>query len=130
MRLIGTHLIRVPLSLLLLLPILSCVTPQDGRPYPQGSRPYPQTDSRQYAMEIRNRITIQQRRINNGYNQRRLTRQEAFILHENVGYIDNRLREAMARRRLGAREAAELHRLLDDNNRMIATRDIRPFRRY
>jgi len=68
---------------------------------------------------IRERITEQQARIDEGIASGQLTRHEANILQDNLNWIKTEEARLKADGRLTPEERARLHRMLDKNSAMI-----------
>jgi hypothetical protein len=68
---------------------------------------------------IYDRIHQQERRIHHGLRDGSLTHREAGILRDNLNYVRDTFDRYKADGRLSHREEGRLHRMLDDNGRMI-----------
>jgi len=73
---------------------------------------------------IRERITEQQARIDEGIASGQLTRHEANILQDNLNWIKTEEARLKADGRLTPEERARLHRMLDKNSAMIYKKNI------
>jgi len=79
---------------------------------------------------IDQRIASQQRSIDQGIHSGQLTRDEARILQDNLNYIQREEARLKADGSLTNEERERLHRMLDQNNKIIFDKKTNPVRRF
>lgn len=71
------------------------------------------------APGIQERLVEQHKRIEEGINSRKLTQDEAKVLRDNLNYIQQEEKRLAAVGKLTYEERVKLHKMLDQNSRMI-----------